>query len=752
MASPQQYRFMRQNTLSIGRSIFFVELLLVAACQSAGSGGGGTGGGGAGGSGPSGRGGSVASGSGGSTVGSGGASGGSTSGSGGTSGAKSPDASAAGSDAPTGGGGVQADGSMVGDGNGGAGDGRSPEAGGQDVSDVPIGSEVSGPPPSAVSVLTNRNDNQRSGSNTNESILNTSNVNQTQFGSMYSFTVDGQVYAQPLYLSYLKFNDGTTKNTLFVATEHNTVYAFDADGATTTPIWSKNLGPSGPTSGFGCGDMNPETGITSTPVIDTTAGMIYVVSKGVESGAWVMRLHAMDIKTGQEGPGSPIPITATVNGTGDGSVGGKVAFNPETQLNRPGLLLDHGNIYLAFASLCDHGPYHGWILGYSYANGAFTQTHVFNISPNGSEGGIWQSGVGLFSDADGIYFAAGNGSTNPMSTPPDVSESVARLSFTDLSIQDFWTPTGYAGMNAADNDISCGATLLPHDRVITGTKGGQIFLLDRTNLGKYNAAGNKNLQTLAPPNGGVYGGPVYYHVPGGPEWVYLWPVNSPLLGYQMDPATYLLKTTPTQQNIATPAHPGGILTLSSNGTAGSGVLWASAPQADAWHTTAAGTLYAFDASDISKVLWTSEQNSTRDTLGNFAKFTTPTVVNGRVFMATFSNAVRVYGLLGKGAITADAGTGAADPGRDAATDKDVASITVSFAKDILPMLQTNCVGCHGPTLQDRGVRVDTYANVSASLSLVTDEIVNGYMPPTGPLSDADRQLFQNWVDQGALNN
>ena len=391
------------------------------------------------------------------------------------------------------------------------------------------------------SVITNRYDNLRSSSNTKETVLNTSNVNEAQFGLRYSFTVDGQVYAQPLYLSNLKFADGTTKNTLFAATEHNSVYAFDADGGSTTPIWSTNLGPSGSTSGFGCSDMTPETGITSTPVIDTAAGIMYVVARGVEGGNWVMRLHALDIRTGQEGQGSPLPITATVSGIGAGNAGGKITFNPQTQLNRPGLLLENGTVYLAFASLCDFGPYHGWILGYSYANGAFTQTHVFNVSPNGSDGGIWQSGVGLSSDGNSIYFAAGNGSTNPSSTPPDLSESIARLSLTDLSIQDFFTPTGYAAMNSGDSDLSSGAPLLPHNRIITGTKGGIMYLLDSTNLGKYNAAGNKNLQTLTPPNGGVWGSPVDYQVPGGPEWVYVWPVNSPLIRYQWDPTTYLLR-------------------------------------------------------------------------------------------------------------------------------------------------------------------------------------------------------------------
>ncbi len=494
-------------------------------------------------------------------------------------------------------------------------------------------------------VVTNRYDNQRSGSNAHETVLNASNVNQAQFGLRYSFTVDGQIYAQPLYLGNLKFADGTTKNTLFAATEHNTVYAFDADGGSTTPIWSINLGPSGLTSGFGCSDMTPETGITSTPVIDTAAGILFVVSKGTEGGNWVMRLHALDIRTGQERPGSPLPITATVSGIGDGNAGGKVTFDPHTQLNRPGLLLENGTVYLAFASHCDFGPYHGWILGYSYANGAFTQTHVFNVSPNGSDGGIWQSGIGLSSDGSSIYFAAGNGSTNPSSTPPDVSESIARVSLIDLGIQDFFTSADYVAMNSVDSDLSSGAPLLPHNRIITGTKGGIMFLLDSTNLGKFNAAGNKNLQTLTPPNGGVWGGPVDYQVPGGPEWVYVWPVSSPLLGYQWDPATYLLKTPPTQQTITSPSHPGGILTLSSNGTAGSGILWANAPQGNSWHQTVAGTLYAFDASDITKLLWSSQQNVARDALGNYAKFVPPVVVNGRVFMATFSNAIRVYGPL-----------------------------------------------------------------------------------------------------------
>jgi len=502
-----------------------------------------------------------------------------------------------------------------------------------------------------VSVVTNRYDNQRSGSNTHESTLSAASVKSGKFGLLFSRAVDGQQYAQPLYLSALGLADGSTKSVVFAATMHNSVYAFDASGGTTAPLWSINLGPSGPTNGFGCTDTIGEVGITSTPVIDPAAGILYAVSKGVENGAWVQRIHALDLKTGRERPGSPMVIAATVNGTGAGSVGGRVSFDPQLQLERSGLLLDHGTVYMAFASHCDKGPYHGWVLGYTYANNAFQQTRVYNLSPNGSAGGIWQAGVGLSSDADGLYFAAGNGSTNPSASPLDLAESVVRLSLSDFSVKDYWIPTNYSSLNGADADLSTGAILLPHDRLLTGSKDGRLYVLNRTNFGGYSASGDRILQTLTTPGkeagdrGHLHGGPVYYQVPGGSEWIYVWPEEGPLIGYKMDPNSHLLQTPEVQSNIYQPGHPGGMLTLSSNGTAGSGVLWASIPQADAWHQTEPGTLYAVDAADITQVLWSSQQNAARDAVGNFAKFTPPTVADGRVFLATFSNTLRVYGLL-----------------------------------------------------------------------------------------------------------
>lgn len=501
-------------------------------------------------------------------------------------------------------------------------------------------------------VATNRYDNARSGVNLQETTLTTANVNANQFGLLFSRAVDGQLYAQPLYVGGLTMADKKIHNVVFVATEHNTVYAFDADDATATaPLWSLNVGPSGSNS---CDNLSPEIGITSTPVIDQAAGTIYFVSKGQEGGGWVQRIHAVNILTGAERPGSPTVIAASVKGTGAGTAGGNVAFDPSTQLNRPGLLLVNGVVYAAFASHCDAGAYHGWILGYAYDGTKFSQALAFNVSPNGSQGGIWQAGVGLSSDGTNIYVVVGNGSTNTSATALDLSESVFRLRISDYSVQDYWIPAAYSSLNAADSDLSSGAVLLPHSLLVTGSKDGRLYVLDATNLGKYNAGGDKILQTLTTPGkangalGHVHGGVIYYDSPGGGgEKVFLWPEDSPLMQYTLDATTRTLGglvTDPIPSATFTPGHPGAMLTLSANGNvAGTGILWASFPTQNgtngAWHTTSAGDLFAVDASNVTHVLWS-------DTLGtwNVAKFAPPLVANGHVYLGTFSNSLRVYGL------------------------------------------------------------------------------------------------------------
>jgi hypothetical protein len=531
-----------------------------------------------------------------------------------------------------------------------AGSGGAATGGGAGGSNGAAGAGTSGG--TTFAVTTDRYDNARSGVNLQETKLTTTNVNAKQFGLVFSRTVDGQMYAQPLFVGGLTMADKKVHDVVFVATEHNTVYAFDADDpAAAAPLWSLNVGPSGSNA---CDNLSPEIGITSTPVIDPVAGTIYFISKGQEAGAWVQRIHAVNIVTGVERPGSPTLLAASVKGTGDGSVGGSVAFDLGTQLNRPGLLLVNGIVYAAFASHCDTGAYHGWILGYSYDGTKFQQVLAYNVSPNGSKGGIWQGGVGLSSDGTSIFGAAGNGSTNPSATALDLSESVFRLRISDYSVQDYWIPTAYASLDGGDDaDLSSGAILLPHSLLLTGSKDGRVYVLDAANLGKYSAAGDKILQTLTTPGkangaqGHVHGGPIYYAAPGGAEKVFLWPEDSPLMAYTLNATTRTLGglvTDPIRTASFTPGHPGAILTLSASGAAaGTGILWAALPTQNgtngAWHQTSAGALYALDASDITKVLWS-------DALGtwNVAKFSPPVVANGRVYVGTFSNSLRVYGL------------------------------------------------------------------------------------------------------------
>ncbi|MDP9033393.1 MAG: hypothetical protein M3O50_01180 [Myxococcota bacterium] len=497
-------------------------------------------------------------------------------------------------------------------------------------------------------VTTNRYDNGRSGTNLAETTLTTSNVNKNLFGLLFSRVVDGGIYAQPLYVGNLAIG-GVAHNVVYVATQRDKVYAFDADAPTaTSALWSRDLGPAGPASDFSCTDMVDKVGITSTPVIDTSSGTMYLLAKVKQGSTWSQHLHALDISTGADRPGSPVTITASVPGTGAGSSHGMVSFDPKFNLNRAGLLLWGGNIYIGFASHCDEGAYHGWVLAYDART--LRQSLAFTPSPNGSKGGIWQGGVGLSADSSGIYVAAGNGSTNPNASPRDLSEGVMRLGASDFSIKDFWVPSAFSSLNHSDADLSTGAILVPqHNLVVTGSKDGRLYVLNRSSLGGFNSQRDNIIQTVitegksAGQRGHLHGGPIFYSVPSVGDVLYLWPEESRPAGYKMASSGTL--GTPFHANVATPGHPGGILTLSANGSqAGSAILWASAPVGDAWHQTQPGILYALNPVDLS-VLWDTTQNASRDGVGNFAKFTPPVVANGRVYMATFSGELRVYGLL-----------------------------------------------------------------------------------------------------------
>jgi hypothetical protein len=536
-------------------------------------------------------------------------------------------------------------------------------------------------------VWTNRYDNARNGANTAEKTLTVANVGGGKFGLLYSRVVDGHVYAQPLYLSGVTVG-GVTRNVLYVATEHDTVYAFDADDASaSSPLWSRSLGtpmrtypgvenqPVVAPNTVSCRDMYPETGVTSTPVIDQATGRLYVVSKNFENNTYSQRLHALDVQTGQEVAGGPVTIQGSVPGTALDGNGTTVPFDPYHHMNRTGLLLWGGNVFVAYASHCDDEPYHGWI--FAYAADTLAGKAIYCTTPNGGTsmngsanaglGGIWQSGMGLVTDGTDLFFAAGNGAFDTANKGAQLGISVGRLGFgaSGFKVLDWFTPTNAKAMNDQDLDYTTAPVLLPSPRVIVfGGKDGMLNVLDPANLGKLGTTTNNVIQQLNV-GGHTHGGPVYWAGPPGPT-IYVWPEKSTLRAFRFS-GNKITTTAASTFNMDMPTHPGGTLSLSSNGAAaGTGVLWAtftstridttSGHMGDAWHYVVPGALYAFNAENVATPIWTSAANATRDALGNLAKFTMPVVANGKVFVAsqmappsdvasTAGGKIQVYGLL-----------------------------------------------------------------------------------------------------------
>jgi hypothetical protein len=511
--------------------------------------------------------------------------------------------------------------------------------------------------PLGVAVWTNRNDNNRSASTTSESRLTVASVASARFGLLFSRAVVGQIYAQPLYVPSVTIPGRGARPVVFVATAHNMVYAFDAaDPAAAAPFWSISLGPSVPNADVGdpapCPDMSPEIGVTATPVIDLGTSTLYVEAKSKEAGAYVHRLHALDLATGAERFGGPTVLTASMRGTGAGSVDGTLAFDPLHQHSRPGLLLVGGTVYMAFASHCDREPFHGWILGYDAAT--MRLSVVYNTTANGESGGIWQSGMGLSADDAGdLYYASGNGTFDPMATPPQLGDSAARLrrAGASLTVVDWFTPFNQSTLNDQDNDFgSTGVELMPGTHfALVGSKQGRLYLLDRDRMGHFNTAGDTQIAQsfLATANeeySNIHGAPVLWASPSG-TLAYVWGESDQLKAWRFDGSRFTTTPAFTSEVMAGAGMPGGMLAVSSNGSApGSGVLWASIPvDQDANMMTVPGVLRAFDASDITRELWNSERVPA-DAIGSFAKFVIPTVADGRVYMATFSNRLNVYGL------------------------------------------------------------------------------------------------------------
>jgi outer membrane protein assembly factor BamB len=520
--------------------------------------------------------------------------------------------------------------------------------------------EITPPNPQGVSVLTQHNDNTRAGLNDNETLLTTSNVNVAHFGKQFVLPVDDQVYAQPLVAGKIDIG-GAPHNVVYVATVNNTLYAFDGDNGKL--YWQKNFTATGmrpPTNvdmSGACGgqykDFSGHMGIVGTPVIDAASHTIYFVARSTNGTVFVQDLHGVDILSGTDIV-TPTRIAATYSGNGDGSVNNVITFDARRQNQRQGLTLVDGIVYVTFSSHCDWGPYHGWILGYDA--GTLQQEVVYNATPDGYSAGMWESGMGMAADAAGdLYVVTGNGSVGVAGDPANVrnrGESALKLtrSGATLQVASFFTPFNYQALEDADLDYGgMGALLIPNSNFfLTGSKDAKLYLLNKDAMGGYQAGANNVQQTITLSQyAAVHCQPAYYRG-ATQELVYIWSENDPLRAIPFDRATNHLDRNGEMNVFGGPTGgSGAVLSVSSNGTtAGTGILWASyASPGDAAHDVIPGILRAFDAADVTKELWNNRQNGARDGAGYYAKFSSPTIANGHVYLPTFSNQVVVYGVL-----------------------------------------------------------------------------------------------------------
>ena len=522
-----------------------------------------------------------------------------------------------------------------------------------------------------VAVLTQHNNLSRTGANLEETLLKTNNVNTNSFGLVFTRAVDDQVYAQPLVMTNVDVPGKGLHNLVIVATVNDSVYAFDADDASVTnAYWKisftnatvvppKNTDMTGACGG-GYADFSGNMGIVSTPVIDPATRTIYVLVRTKESGVnYVQKLHALDVRNGNERPGSPVIVTAQYAGNGDGSVGNVLTFDSQKQNQRSALALVNGVIYFGWASHCDWGPYHGWLAGYDATN--LQPVAAYNTTPNGSAAGIWMAGQGVAADANGnLYLSTGNGSVGYAGNPRDTinrGESFLKLtrSGTNLNVTSWFTPNNYSALESGDIDLgSAGLLLIPNTTLaLSGGKQGVLYLVNRDNMGglSFSSADTNVVQYFTNNMTGshqVMGAPIWWDGPNG-SYAYVWVSNSDFLRqYKFDPAAGKFLLPGARSQTAAPSGtPGGILSVSANGTnAGTGIVWAAHQLGgSANQTVRPGILRAFDAQNVTNELWNSEQNSARDSVGNFAKFVPPTVANGKVYLATFSSRLNVYGLL-----------------------------------------------------------------------------------------------------------
>lgn len=521
-----------------------------------------------------------------------------------------------------------------------------------------------------VDVLTQHNDLNRTGWNNQETQLNIKNVKTGSFGKLFTDTLDDKVFAQPLVASGVSMPGVGTRNVVYVATVNNTVYAYDADSVRVAgAFWKISLTPSGtrppkntdltpPLCGGSYNDFSGNMGIVGTPVIDKTAGTLYVVSRSVTTdgtNVFAQYLHALDIKTGAERAGSPVTIAAQVNGTGDGNVGGVISFDPKKQNQRPGLLLSNGIVYIGWASHCDWDPYHGWLIGYDATT--LQQKIVYNTTPGGGEGGIWMSGAGPAADASGnIYVTTGNGTVGVSGNPSDPTnrgEGVIKLtpSGSTLTVSSFFTPYNFSALDAADLDFgSSNIILIPNTTLATcGSKEGRIYVLNRDNMGGVGTTSNNVVQAIDLGSSAHMRTALGYYKGTSNEFVYTWPENALLKAFPVNRVAGNLNVAGTVvSGIQGPiGNSGAMISTSSNGAVDStGIVWVShSNNCDANQSRCPGILRAINANDVTKELWNSNMVA-NDNVGYYSKFVCPTITNGKVYLPTNSGKLLVYGLTG----------------------------------------------------------------------------------------------------------
>ena len=513
-------------------------------------------------------------------------------------------------------------------------------------------------------VTTYHNNASRDGTNTREFALTTSNVNTTTFGKLFSCTVDGTIYAQPLWVPQVTVN-GAKHNVVLVATMHDSVYAFDADtnASPCVPLWQAKLldtahgGTTGETAvtgtlvGSGFGDIRPEVGVTGTPVIDLNSGTLFLASKSVNTAAqFFQRLHAIDLATGNEKLGGPTSITSSIIFPGNFDGGATVAFDPQNEGQRPGLALVNGVVYAAWASHEDHDPYHGWVMGFNASTLQLVPNAVFNTTPNivspasYARGGIWMGGGAPAADSSGnLYLLTGNGTFDANTTGgANYGDSTLKLSTTSgLSVADWFTPADQSNLDGSDADHGSGGAAIivntPNGNfVIGGGKEGTLFLHDQANMGHYGAnatPANSNARQFFNIGNGIFSTAAFWN-----NSLYIAPSGGPLQAYPFDTVAGMFKTGNATQASVSFGFPGATPSVSSNG-ANNGIIWA---MDNSQYCTPASpgcgpaVLHAFDATKLSSELWNSSMVGT-DKAGFAVKFTVPTVANGKVYIGTRGN-------------------------------------------------------------------------------------------------------------------